>query len=184
MADGIQITAGSGPTVATKDRGAVGHEQLVVSHPEILRHQETITLSGAYDTGDAVGGKISITNAARFAGGGGMIRDVVVAHPNLSVLNGNLAALFFSADPTGSTIVDNSPLVVAGADLPKVATACGRLWRVSGMLPVVCFAGGANWQQLQSPYVCEGTTLYMALVVDTGFTATGTVVVNVYYSPV
>lgn len=184
MADGIQITAGSGPTVATKDRGAVGHEQLVVSHPEILRHQETITLSGAYDVGDAVGGKISITNAARFAGGGGMIRDVVVAHPNVSALSGAFASLFFSADPTGSTIVDNSPLVVAGADLPKVATACGRLGLPFSTSRVLCFTGDGNWQLLQSPYVCEGTTLYMALVVDAAFTSTASIVVNVYYSPV
>ena len=78
MADNVAITAGSGTTIATQERGT-SHVQMVVETQELTRIQVTPTIStGIYAAKDAIGGLYTFSNAARYSGGSGRLLAVTV----------------------------------------------------------------------------------------------------------
>ena len=67
---------------------------------------------------DAVGGKVTIAGAVRASALSGVIQSVVIT--DLAGQAGSYDVVFFSADPSTSTITDDSPFDIADADIAKV----------------------------------------------------------------
>lgn len=65
---------------------------------------------------DVVGGKLTLSGAARFNGGSGLIQSVTVGVTDNVTVPYNV--FFFDTDPTGSTFTDDAALSIVAADLP------------------------------------------------------------------
>ncbi len=131
--------------------------------------QPTITVA-AYAAGQDIGGLIAFAGAARVSAGSGLIQSVA-----MSWLNANPASLdivFFSANPSNSTVTDHAALTIAAADLPKIigivhVTDCSALGATA---PNLCQA-----TQLTLPFVLpSGQTIYAALVLRAAVTPSTT----------
>lgn len=96
------------PVTLASDQTALGKSVHLTSSP-------TVT-AGAYTTGQVVGGKISLSNAARYNAGSGIIQNVIVTVK--TALTAPFDVLFFDTDPSNSTFTDNNALAVNVADLP------------------------------------------------------------------
>ena len=79
----------------------------------------TVSTTPAYASGDAVGGKLTLPNAVRLAGGVGIIRSIVLTDKGKQ--NAAIDVVVFRADPTATTFTDNAALSVADADLLSIA---------------------------------------------------------------
>ena len=77
-----------------------------------------IQVTPDYSAGDLVGGKIELLNAQKFAGGGGIIRQVTLT--DLAKLSIDKDLVFFSADPAATTFTENAELDVDDADLVNI----------------------------------------------------------------
>lgn len=111
-----------------------------------------VVSTSAYATGDVIGSKLTISNAARIDGGTGTIESVVVHSKSLQTALFDV--VFFHADPSASTFTDNAALAVAAADFAKV---CG----------IVNFAA-ANWTALGTPSQAEKHRLTIPFDLTTG----------------
>jgi len=74
--------------------------------------------TAAYAAGDSVGGLITLANAARVAGGSGVIQSLTLADADSQ--NEPYQIIFLSANPSGSTVTDQSPVNIVEADLAKI----------------------------------------------------------------
>ena len=115
----------------------------------------TVT-AGAYIAGDAVGGLLTFAGAARVAGDGGVIKDVIIIKDN-----GNTAALeLWLFNATFTAMVDNAPWAPSEADLRKlvaiIATADGASFAAG--TPAVARVECSQY------YECTGTSLFGQLV--------------------
>jgi len=103
------ITIGTALPAGENHLGEVGSKTLLVTATP------TISTSPAYSAGDALGGLLTLTSAVRVAGGSGRIETVTIA--DKAKQNATIDVLFFVANPSGTTVTDNSVLTVADADL-------------------------------------------------------------------
>lgn len=104
--------------------GSNNQEKAIASNPltiggstGIISVDPTI-YAGGYTTGMDIGGKITIANAVTSTGGTGIINSIVLtdkAKQNLPV-----DVVFFSSDPSSTTITDDFTLTVADADLVNI----------------------------------------------------------------
>lgn len=101
-------TAVEGPTPAGE-----AHIGVMGGHTTVIAVSPTVDTS-IYASGDLIGGKLSIANAARVAAGSGTIQGVVLA--DQAKQDAAIDVVFFSADPTGTTFTDQAALDVADAD--------------------------------------------------------------------
>lgn len=126
------------------------------------------TNASAYEAGDAVGGKITITSAMRTSGGTGVLQSIHL------IDKGNQKAamelLIFDSDPTAATITDDTAFVystdiskqiaripIAASDyvtLNSIATAS-----LGGLSRIVKASGSAN---LYAALVTTGTPTYIS----------------------
>lgn len=101
------------------------HVGEVGSSADVISVTPTID-TNAYTSGDAVGGKQTLTSAARVSGGKVLLNSVVV------VDKGNqkkpLTILFFDSDPSAATITNNAAFAFS-TDITKVV---GRVNVVAG----------------------------------------------------
>ena len=139
----------------------------------------TVSTSPAYTSGDSVGGKLSLANAARFSGGSGQIVSVTIT--DKAKQSAPIDILFFTADPTNTTFTDNGALTVNATDL---LTLIGKV-SVSDYAAFATNSVGIA-TGFSIPFkLATGTTLYAALVVrgTPTFTSTSDIQVAVGIIP-
>ena len=115
----------------------------------------TVT-AGAYIAGDAVGGLLTFANAARFSGGGGVIKDVII----LDDAGQDVELELWLFKETFTAIADNGAFDISQADLRNlqciITTADGSY-----------FASGtesAARVEVSQRYDLTGTSLFGQLV--------------------
>jgi hypothetical protein len=74
--------------------------------------------TSAYAAGDLVCEKLTITGAASFSGGTGIIQSVIVG--DQAAQEAELDLIFFDSDPTGTTFTENAAFDIADADLDRI----------------------------------------------------------------
>jgi hypothetical protein len=209
IADNIDITPGSGRTVATDEVGTVNYQQVkltdgtlnssavipgdatsgLFTNPKrsIIRVQQTPTVSTspAYTSGDQLGGLMTIANAARVSGNGGLIRGIALLN------KGNVAAfdldlLFFTQ--TVTTAADNAAATFSDTDMESLvgfaqidttdflAAFAGTPANYVMSIPNVNSAAGTTQRasSLEIPYTCAATSLFCAAIVRGTPTLAGT----------
>lgn len=120
-----------------------------------LTETPTVTASPDYADGDNMGGKMTMTPVfGTTQGGGGLIQSIVLADAAKNGLQ--IDVWLFNADPTGSTLTDNSPIAVAAADYGKVIDRVPVVdWDNDGAI------GSAG--NLAIPFDIASDSLYVAL---------------------
>jgi hypothetical protein len=122
-----------------------------------------VTAAGTYATADVVGTLMTISNAARFSGGSGVIENIVV-NDKANVIS-NLDLVLFRANPTASTFTDNAAYTVNVADWDKIVAA-------ANINSSFAAAGNLSLQNRPSPgisFVASTTDLYGVFVCRTSF---------------
>lgn len=175
--DGSAVTqpiSGSVTPLASENHvGEVGNNQIT------LTSAQTVTASSAYATGNAVGGLITLTSAARVSGASGatgtsgLIESVVVNSKSAQTTQMDL--VIFNANPTGTTCTDKTAIAVAAADFDKIlGVAHVTDWTNLGTPSV------GQAQNLAMPYaLTSNTTLYGCLVTRATPTFTATTDISV-----
>lgn len=116
----------------------------------------TVT-AGAYTTGQVIGGLLTLSNALRTSVLTGLIQSVSLT--TLTTQTTPIDVIFFSDNPTASTITNGVALAVNSADVGKVA-AIANLFSPSQLgTPSLYFSGG-----LAVPVIGAATTIYAAIV--------------------
>ncbi len=121
----------------------------------ILTQTPTVT-AGAYTAGDAVGGLLTFTNAARTSGAGGIIKSVVLVDD--AGQDAEMELWLF--DTTITAISDNAAWALTEAELHTciaVISTTEGTWRATGT-PSVCDI------EVSRGYTCTGTNLFGQLV--------------------
>jgi hypothetical protein len=133
---------------------AVG-EVVVRSSSTLISQTPTVT-AGAYSAGDAVGGLLTFANAARVAGKGGVIKDILIQ--DNAGQDAQLELWLFSE--TFTAMADNAPWAPSTADLLKkvavISTADGA-WFAAGTPSVARV-------ECSQVYHCVGEDLFGQLV--------------------
>ncbi len=89
----------------------------VLGQPKTFTQALTVT-AGAYAANDNVGGKITLTSAARASGGTVRLNSITIAdHDNQKA---EMDFTFFNADPTSSTLTNDAAVSVHDDDANKV----------------------------------------------------------------
>lgn len=134
---------------------------------------QTVTSSSAYATGNAVGGLITFSNAARVSAGSGLIQSAVTY--TKSAQTTTLELWVFNANPSGSTCTDKTAFSVASADFDKVLWVFQVNSWFSGGTPSVGLSGDRA-----VPFaLSSGSSLYGCLVTRSTPTYTSTSDVSV-----
>lgn len=118
-----------------------------------------VSTTPAYTAGDNVGGKITIADAVRVAGGVANLMGIQVLDRSNQKPVGSI--LIFDADPAAATITDNAAFVFSTDDLKVVAT----IPLASGDWVTIDSKAVANLASLNRVVkAAAGTTLYAAFV--------------------
>ena len=128
--------------------------------------QTPVVTAGAEDAGDALGGLLTFEGAARVAGGGGIIKSVMILDD--AGQDASLELWLFSDAFTA--IADNAAWAPAEADLHKlvaIITTGDGAWFAAGTPSVARV-------EVSQYYECAGTSLYGQLVDRTGGTYVAT----------
>jgi hypothetical protein len=195
MADAdIAITAGAGTKVDTRTVGAGTdeHRQVMCIGDPVTAAQVAVVdannslsvniredkvwygatavpgvAAAAYLAGDQFGTLITLTNAARFSGGGGTIRSVTFVDGDDLITSMDIK--FYNASVTPAA--DNAAFSVSDADNDKLLWTCRLTFFDDQAL------NRANTQNVGTgvPYVCSGgTSLYALVIVQTSYTLVAT----------
>ena len=131
----------------------------------------TLSLTG-YADGDCIGTKLTFTNAARAAGGSGIVNSAMLYDLNNQGVGIELA--LFDTDPSGTTFTDNAALDIVDADMPKLM----------GFIAVDTFSAFSDTQlgiptpgdTISLPFKCASTTrdIYGVMVGTAAATYTAT----------
>ncbi len=162
MSDNVTINQGVGTTVATDERNSA-HEQLIVAGKHMLRSQQTPTINtSAYTAGDELGTLQTITGAARYTGGGGIIRAITVLDKTQAQRSA-IDLLFFAASITVAG--NNNPFAPSDTDMLQflglVAIATGDYNTAWAGTPTNSVAT----KLVEFPYVVSATSLFALAVV-------------------
>lgn len=111
-----------------------------------------------YSTGDVMGGKMTIANAARLSGGSGKLESIVMASKvDMTV---DIDVVIFDSDPSATTFTENSAVALDAADAAKVIGVVTISTRHDLGTPVIASVRG-----LGIPFDCAaGTSLYAVCV--------------------
>lgn len=124
------------------------------------------TNASAYEAGDAVGGKITITNAMRVSGGTGILQSIdIIDKANQKAA---LEVLIFNADPSAATITDDTAFVYStdiSKQIARISVAASDYVTINsiatvslgGLGKIVKANGSAN---LYAAIVLVGTPTY------------------------
>lgn len=134
--------------------------------PVDLRHSNlsivatpTVSTSPAYSSGDLIGTKLTLANAARIAGGSGYLRSLVLT--DKAKQSAQIDVVFFRTDPSNTTFTDNAALVVNATDL---LTIVGHVSIVTADWCAFNANSVATKAGLGLEYQLVGTSLYACLV--------------------
>ncbi len=128
----------------------------LVASSGISISQTPVVTAGAYSANDAVGGLLTFPNAALVAGGGGIIKDVIILDDNGQ--DANLELWLFNA--TFTAMVNNAPWAPSQPDLRKLVAVIDSnngTWFAAGT-PSACQI------EPSKRYDCVGTSLFGQLV--------------------
>lgn len=196
MADAdVSITAGSGTKIDTRTVGAGTDEHrqvVVIGDPVTAANVATVDANGcqnvlirqpqfwsnagaaanvpgvaaaAYAAGDQFGTLITIANAARFTGLGGHITGVTLFDDD----DLQVGADVYFYDASVSLAADNAVYAVSDADGRKELYCCQiPYFRDNGANRVGAVTG------ISVPYVCTGTSLFVAIRTQSAVTPTAT----------
>lgn len=165
--DGSVTVSGTATTTAAASEAFMGHVGGVMA-----RCNATITgsTSPAYASGDLVGGKLTLSNAARVSGSSGIVQSAIITSKSLQN-NVVFDVVFFNADPSNSTFTDNAAFDIHDNDLDKVIG-------VAQCNTVIPFSGSSVHQALGLALPFAGsagsTTLYAAVITRSTTTLAGT----------
>lgn len=115
-----------GTTNAVALTASEAHAGEVGANGYSLTNTMTTTASNTYTTGRSIGGKQTITNAARVSGAigasgtSGTITNVAVAINAPTGVGTLIDVVYFNADPAASTCTDNTALLVSDTDRGKI----------------------------------------------------------------
>lgn len=128
----------------------------------IVRNTPTVQATPDYSTGDLIGGKQELLNAVEESGAAGIIRGVSIADAANAKIQ--IDAIFFNADPSNTTITENSALAVAAADLDKIigAVVVGTYFAFNAN------AFGRPSGAVRIPFVLGGGTSLFLLMIARG----------------
>jgi hypothetical protein len=151
---GIGVESSAGLSIVQIPAGAniIGR----VGSPGIRISQTPTVTAGAYSANDAVGGLLTFANAARVAGYGGVIKDVLI----LDDAGQDAALELWLFNATFTAMTDNAAWAPSEADLRKLV---GIIATSSGAY----FAAGtpsAARVECYQRYDCTGTSLFGQLV--------------------
>jgi len=163
---GIDQTT-SGTTNAVYPLATENHIGQVLGHA-FKQASALTTTNGAYSASDVVGAKFTLTNIARVSTGLVLLQSIAVQCK--STQTGALTLLIFDADPTGTTLTDNTALSVAAADIFKVKVAV-PITQYRNLGTGVVYTAD-NLAILLQP--SSGKDLYAALITETAWTLTST----------
>src|SRR5581483_9146543 len=143
--------------------GVIDAGETHVSDPrDVISVTPTVSASSAYTAGDAVGGKQTLTSAARVSGGKPMLESLTI------IDKGNqkaaLTILFFDADPSAATITDNS----AFAWSTDIAKFVGKIDVVTGDYQTIDSKAVATIENLGLILKANGSANLYAAVLTTG----------------
>jgi hypothetical protein len=116
-------------------------EQVVLGNTVTICVNQTVTASAAYTAGNAVGGKITFSNAFRSGVYSGAIQDAWVTDAGNQQSTYEL--ILFRNNPTGTTVTDKTALTIAAADLNKTAGTPVLINQV-GIYASTSISGSAN----------------------------------------
>lgn len=157
LATALAMWNGSGYQPAVGDTTGA---QRVSPYSTALTPTVTVSTSPAYTGGDSIGGKLTLTGAARVTGSGGRIIGIVFtdkADQTAAIIDID----FFNADPSGSTLTDNAAPSIPDADAFK------WVGRVSlATTDFIQFNGNkvASKRDFILPYHCAaGTSLFAVM---------------------
>lgn len=155
-------------TVTSTPAASELHIGQVGSPLESISVTPTVSTSPAYTAGDCVGGKQTLTGAARTSGGRVILESINVL--DLGNQKAALTILFFDSDPAAATITDNAAFVwstdhskllgkvnIAAADYETIASEAVATVKAIGLLLEA--SGSAN---LFAVVVTTGTPTYTA----------------------
>lgn len=136
----------------------------VGGNSSIFKIAPTISATPDYSAGDVMGGKITLADICRAAGKAVVVNDIELIDADNQKPTG--ALYFFDADPSASTLTDNSAFVLHANDIAKVIR---RQPIVSGDWVTVDSKGVCHPDF--KPFVMVGATatLYAVFVVDGTF---------------
>jgi hypothetical protein len=159
----VAINQGVGTTVLTRLNGS-DNEQVVVAGTFLTRVQITPTINTAiYASGDELGTLQTITNAARFTGGGGFVRSITVLDKTQAQRSA-IDVLFF--DRSISVAGNNNAFAPSDADMANclgvVAIATGDYNTAWAGTPTNSVA---TKLVVDFPFVCSATSLFALAVV-------------------
>lgn len=188
MADNLDITPGTGKTIATDEVSGVHFQRVKLTTgadgsaepigdddkgtsralwvaPRGMTRKATITptiSATAYASGDVVGTPMEVTNAAREAGGTGIVLSAVLLDRS-QAQRAAMDLVFFNDNPA-STPADNAPFAVSDADMVK---CCGvvPLGAYNTVWPGTPLNSIATTQNINLPYDCAATSLWVVAVV-------------------
>lgn len=157
-ANPLPVTGGGGGGGGEAHIGETGGNQTLAVIGQV------VTAASAYAAGQAVGGLMTISNAARVnaglgAGGtSGMIQSVLISAK--SAQSSQIDVLIFRANPTASTCTDKTAVAIAAADFDKLIGVA----KVTDWTPLGTPSLGQS-QNLAIPYaLASGTALYACAV--------------------
>jgi len=133
------------------------------------------TNASAYEAGDAVGGKITITNAMRVSGGTGMLQSIQVTDKGNQ--KAALEILILDADPTAATITDDTAFVYS-TDISK---QIARIPVAAADYVTINSIATASIGGIGKTLKASGSTNLYAAVVTTGtptYTSTSDIIVT------
>jgi len=171
-ADGsaTDMVGGAGAVSSAVPRVTLASDDPAVAELEAIADQSAFTIAvaptvtaGAYSANDCLGGKQTLTNAAKASGGGGRLKSISMFDEGANGLVDTIDVFIFNADPSGSTFTDNGALAIVDADGPKII-ACVQLDAIfdTGDGKFLTKTG------LDIPYVCSGSANLYAVAVHRG----------------
>jgi hypothetical protein len=150
--DGLETLLGQATPAGENYIGKNGGDVLVTSVTPVVS-------TTAYATGDVIGSKLTLANAARIAGGAGIIQSVTL-HCK-SAQTGAVDLLLFAADPSASTFTDNGALAVNAADFDKLIGVV----HITDWTSLGAAISIAQAQAIGMPFdLPAGTSLYAVMV--------------------
>lgn len=186
MADNVEITAGSGTTIATDEVAVNGGSTAQVQYVKLVdgtnngtngipggtsglfvvprrdQLRTQITSAGltnaTYAAGDQLGNIMEFTNAARVSGGTGRITSVTL-HDEADII-GAVDVLFF--DRSVTLAADNAAFSISDSDLLFVQGIVQLTGAFDFALNRLCVA-----HNLSIPYTCNATSLFAAMITRT-----------------
>lgn len=162
MSDNVQITAGSGTTIETKDMGSGVQRQVVLPGPMQKRIAVTPTIqySGAYTSGDQIGGLMEFANAARYSGGSGIVQSIIVID-NTQAQRAAIDLLFF--DRSITVPGDDAAINISDSDM-QYCLGIVSIGPYNTAWPGTPLNSVSTLINVGLPFVLNGTSLYVVAV--------------------